>query len=717
MNTESAAIARRLKLAPAGVDAVIGLLDEGATVPFISRYRKERTGALDEVAVRDIELALAQLRALEKRKAAIAESIEASGAMTPELRQRIDQCDDATALEDIYAPFKPRRRTRATAAREKGLEGLARIVMSGCDDPRRSARRFAEEGCGGNVDEALAGAADIIAEWASESTRLRNAMRRTFRREGSLKTAVVKDRAADEAMALYRNYIDFDRPLRHVGSHQYLAMRRAEEEGLLRLRYALPDDKAMAASLAAMFVPSRAGGECARIITDAVADAYSRLLRPSIENEIAAEMKEKADSEAIALFASNLRQLLMAPPLRGKAVLAIDPGFRTGCKVVCLDAGGCLLADTVIYPTPPKADAEGAARILRALIERHGIEAIALGNGTASRETAEFLRREGILSRGQINIVNENGASIYSASDIAREEFPDKDVTVRGAVSIGRRLIDPLAELVKIDPRSIGVGQYQHDVDHKRLSDSLDFTVMSCVNAVGVDLNTASARLLSYISGIGPALAAAIVKRRESEGAFHSRAELLKVPRLGAKAFEQAAGFLRIPDAANPLDNTGIHPESYAAVERFARSCGKSIDSLIADHAFLASLSPESMASAAGIGSATAADIIAELKKPGRDPRTEAAEASDFSSELRDFADIREGMVLTGVVNNITAFGAFVDLGIKENGLIHISQVADRRVGSVGEVLSIGQKVRARVIEVDTERRRIGLSLKNIAKA
>jgi len=716
MDTDRTAIARRLNLDAGKVDAVIRLLDDGATVPFISRYRKERTGGLDEVAVRDIQLALGQFRALEKRKASICENIEASGAMTPELRQKIAGCTDATTLEDIYAPFKPKRRTRATVAREKGLEGLARIIMSGHDYPRHAARRFAEAGCSGNIDEAIAGAADIIAEWASENPRLRNAMRRTFRREASLKASVVKGKENDEALALYRNYTDFERPLRNIGSHQYLALRRAQEEGLLRLRYILPDETKVAANMAGMFVPARAVAESAEIIAGAVADAYNRLLRPSIENEIAAELKEKADTEAIALFTSNLRQLLMAPPLRGKAVLAIDPGFRTGCKVVCLDRSGRLLDDTVIYPTPPRSDTTGATRTLRDLIKKHHIEAIALGNGTASRETAEFLRHENIMPHESINIVNENGASIYSASDIAREEFPDKDVTVRGAVSIGRRLIDPLAELVKIDPKSIGVGQYQHDVDHTRLKEALDYTVTSCVNAVGVDINTASPRLLSYISGIGPLLASNIVSFREDSGAFRSRTQLLKVPRLGSKAFELAAGFLRITNGDNPLDNTGIHPESYAAVERYARSCGKDIESLIADKDFLKKLSPETMATAAGIGRETAADIIAELIKPGRDPRTEAAEASAFSCDIRDFADIRVGMTVEGVVNNITAFGAFVDIGIKENALIHISQIADRRIGSVSEVLHIGQKIAARVIEVDTERRRIALSLKNPGK-
>ena len=465
-----------------------------------------------------------------------------------------------------------------------------------------------------------------------------------------------------------------------------------------------------------MFVPEQACDEAAEVIRAAATDAFSRLLKPSIENEIAAAMKEQADTDAIALFSSNLRQLLMAPPLRGKAVLAIDPGFRTGCKVVCLDSNGRLLDDTVIYPTPPRSDIAGAACTLRRLISIHKIEAIALGNGTASRETGEFLRNEGIMPREAVNIVNENGASIYSASDIAREEFPDKDVTVRGAVSIGRRLIDPLAELVKIDPKSIGVGQYQHDVDHTRLKDALDYTVMSCVNAVGVDLNTASPRLLSYISGIGPQLASNIVAYRDANGPFRRRSALLKVPRLGAKAFEQAAGFLRINDGDNPLDSTGIHPETYAAVENFARSRKKDIASLIADKEFLKTLSADEISECTGIGHETASDIIAELIKPGRDPRTEAAEAAAFSSDIKDFEDLHEGMRVDGVVNNITAFGAFVNIGIKENALIHISQLADRRVAAVSDVLSIGQKISARIIEIDFERRRIGLSMKNMPR-
>ena len=716
MNTESAALSRKLEISAGRIEAVISMLDEGATVPFISRYRKERTGGLDEVAVRDIQLELEKFRTLEKRKAAIIESIENSGLMTAELMKKIESCNESTALEDLYAPFKPKRRTRATIAREKGLEGLARIIMSGRTEPRKAAVRFAATSCGGDVEDALAGASDIIAEWASESIRLRNALRRTFRREASLKASVAKGKENDERLATYRNYLEFDRPLRSVISHQYLALRRAEEEGLLRLRYTLADEKNTAGAIAAMFVPEQACDEAAEVIRAAATDAFSRLLKPSIENEIAAAMKEQADTDAIALFSSNLRQLLMAPPLRGKAVLAIDPGFRTGCKVVCLDSNGRLLDDTVIYPTPPRSDIAGAACTLRRLISIHGIEAIALGNGTASRETGEFLRNEGIMPREALNMVNENGASIYSASDIAREEFPDKDVTVRGAVSIGRRLIDPLAELVKIDPKSIGVGQYQHDVDHTRLKDALDYTVMSCVNAVGVDLNTASPRLLSYISGIGPQLASNIVAYRDANGPFRRRSALMKVPRLGAKAFEQAAGFLRINDGDNPLDSTGIHPETYAAVENFARSRKKDIASLIADKEFLKTLSADEISECTGIGHETASDIIAELIKPGRDPRTEAAEAAAFSSDIKNFEDLHEGMHVDGVVNNITAFGAFVNIGIKENALIHISQLADRHVAAVNDVLSIGQKISARIIEIDFERRRIGLSMKNMPR-
>lgn len=714
MEQTAKAIARRLGLPEKGVAATIELLDEGATVPFISRYRKERTGSLDEVAVRSIETALAQQRAMDARREFVRKAIEDAGAMTPELAQRLDAADTLTEIEDIYAPFKPRRRTRAAIAREKGLEPLAKIIMAGrTADCGSSARRFTGQNGVETAGEALAGASDIIAEWAADSERLRNITRNTYRRTGSIRCSVVKGKEEEIALTPLAQYADFSQSVRRMSSHQYLALRRAEREGFIKVRYELDDsDRPLDEALCRVFVPRSATAECADIIGRAVEDAAKRLLRPSVETEISAQLKDDADRTAIDIFAQNLRQLLLAAPLKGLRILALDPGFRTGCKVVALDAQGNLLDDTVIYPVPPKADTEGARRTLSRLIERYRLDAVALGNGTASRETERFLKDSRVIDPSKIFIVSESGASVYSASDIARHEFPDKDVTVRGAVSIGRRLIDPLAELVKVDPKAIGVGQYQHDVDQSRLRDALDYTVMSCVNAVGVDVNTASERLLSYISGIGPALASAIVAYRAANGDFTSRRQLRKVPRLGEKAFELAAGFLRVPHGTEPLDNTGIHPESYSVVAEIARRLGVKAADLQANAALLDQVDAEALARDGVAGRETIADIVAELRKPGRDPRTENSE-DDFHAAIESFDDLSVGMTVPGVVNNITAFGAFVDLGIKENGLIHISQVANRRVGSVSDVLTLGQRVEARVIDIDTARRRISLSLKD----
>ena len=695
------AVARRTSLPEAGVGAVISLLDEGATVPFISRYRKERTGSLDEVAVRAVETALEAVRELEKWREFVLGAVAEAGALTPELKARIEEADTSTDLEDLYAPYKPKRRTRASIAREKGFEPLAKRIMAG-----RMARIDASE-------EAVEGACDIIAEWASETPRLRNMVRRAFSRDGFVEASAAKGREKELETSPYAEYAGFSRELRRCRSHQYLALRRAEAEGFLKLKYTISDEPRLVGSLCGAFGSKDASRPCRELIDAAVTDAYKRLIKPSVENETASALKEEADTVAIGIFSDNLRQLLLAPPLRGRRVLALDPGFRTGCKVVAVDEQGALLADAVIYPVEPRRDTGGAARILSDLIRRHRLDVVALGNGTASRETERFLASAGLPGNPQVYVVSESGASVYSASDIARAEFPDKDVTVRGAVSIGRRLIDPLAELVKIDPKSIGVGQYQHDVDQSRLQQALDYTVMSCVNSVGVDVNTASAKLLGYISGIGPLLASNIVKYRTENGPFASRYDLRRVPRMGDKAYELSAGFLRVPLSANPLDNTGIHPESYAVVEALARRQGIDAASLAANGAALDRVDVDALAAEGLAGRETLADIVAELRKPGRDPRVDDA-GDAFVPEVSAFDELREGMVLPGLVSNITAFGAFVNIGIKESGLLHISEISSRRVNSVSDVLRLGQQVRVKVIGVDTARKRISLSMKGI---
>lgn len=700
--------AANLNLPPRSVRATARLLDEGATVPFISRYRKEHTGNLDETAIRAIETELLRLGQLEERRQTILSTIESQGRLSDELRARIEEAATASALEDLYLPYRPKRRTRATMARERGLEPLARMIMApkGLDDVKGTAGRFAKDDVA-DADEAIAGASDIIAEWVSESPRARNGLRARFRREAVVRASIAKGREAEADK--YRTYASYSHPLRSIPSHSYLALRRGEAEDILKISVEIDEPGAIEA-ICGWYVPRSSAPASRAVIQGAVADGFKRLLRPSIENEMAAEWKERADKTAIGLFADNLRQLLMAAPLRGRRILAIDPGFRTGCKVVALDESGALLDDDIIYPNAPLNDTVAATRTLMRIIDRHDIDAIALGDRTASRETEAFLRSSGISDFVEVFVVSENGASVYSASDVAREEFPDKDVTVRGAVSIGRRLIDPLAELVKIDPKSIGVGQYQHDVDQSMLHDALDFTVTSCVNQVGVDLNTASPQLLAYISGIGRAMAAKIVAYRNGHGAFASRRDLMKVPRLGAKVFEQAAGFLRVPGSDNPLDNTGIHPESYRVVHRMAANLGVDIRSLLAD-----STLPDRIKAAdyADAGAETVADIIAELRKPGRDPRTEA-ENVEFDTTIHTIEDLTPGMVLQGKVNNITAFGAFVDIGIKENGLLHVSQMASRRVSNPSEIVKINQILRVRVIDVDLQRHRISLSIKDL---
>ncbi len=702
-------ISEELNIPEKHVAAALGLLAEGSTIPFISRYRKEATGGLDEVEIFAIQQRFDALQELFKRKDYVLQTIESQGKLTDALRQRIEDAKEFAVLEDIYLPFKPKRRTRAQVARENGLEPLAKIIMSQkCANPRATASKFVSDNVA-DVDAAIAGASDIIAEWVSENETARERVRTTFRRSAKLSCKVAKGKEVEAAN--YRNYFKIEEPLNRCSSHRYLAMRRGEAEGLLKLSIEIDDD-AMVSRLLSYFIRRDALQSSAEIVDTAVRDAYKRLILPSIKAEIAAEAKERADEGAIKVFAESLHQLLLGAPLGPKRTMGIDPGYRTGCKVVCLDEAGALLCHDVVYPTPPRNYIQDAEKRLLKLVEQHRVEAIAIGNGTASRETERFVRSLKFPHKVEVFVVSENGASVYSASQIARDEFPDHDVTVRGAVSIGRRLMDPLAELVKIDPKSIGVGQYQHDVDQTKLKRSLDMTVESCVNSVGVNLNTASRRLLSYVSGIGDALADNIVAFREQNGNFTSRKELLKVPRLGAKAFEQCAGFIRVPESHNVLDNTAVHPERYSLVERMAADTGHKVDELVAEPKMLAEIDL-SRYEADGIGLPTLNDIIEELRKPGRDPREKASEFQ-FDDSVHEIEDLHEGMVLPGIVNNITDFGAFVDIGVHESGLVHISQLADRRVRSAAEVVSLQQHVMVRVISVDLDRRRIGLSMRGV---
>ena len=702
-------IAQRLNLREKQVEQTIALLDEGATIPFISRYRKEATGGLDEVAVAAVAEQHRQLDELEHRKAFVLETIEAQGALTDELRARITACWDATEIEDIYLPFKPKRRTRAQMAREKGLEPLAqRLLLRPNSDPEQEAEGFLTDEVG-TVDEALQGARDIIAEQISEDEHSRQTLRRIYSREAVITSKAVKGKSETPEAAKYRDYFEWSEPLKRCTSHRLLAMRRGESEGVLRVTITPADDERATEQVARRYVKS--GTRAAEQVEMAACDAYKRLLRPSIETEFAASSKEQADEEAIRVFATNLKQLLLAAPLGQRRIMGIDPGFRTGCKVVCLDAQGALLHNETIYPHPPKNETVRSEQTLRRLLKDYAVEAVAIGNGTAGRETEEFMR--GLHVEGvEIFLVSEDGASVYSASATAREEFPDYDVTVRGAVSIGRRLADPLAELVKIDPKAIGVGQYQHDVDAGALKRSLDQTVESCVNAVGVNLNTASAHLLTYVSGLGAALAKKIVEYRAAHGPFGSRRELLKVPRLGAKAFEQCAGFLRIVDGKNPLDNTAVHPERYDIVQHMAADAGLDVPALIADAEARKRLDLKRYCTA-DVGLPTLTDILAELDKPGRDPRGKA-EVFSFEEGIHSIDDLEIGMILPGVVTNVTNFGAFVDLGIKVKGLVHVSQMADRFVRDPNEVVHVQQQVRVRVLEIDEVRGRIALSMKSV---
>ena len=686
------------------ISSTLHLLGEGATIPFISRYRKEATGGLDEVQIEQIKEQHDKLCDIAKRKETILGTITEQGKLTAELKKRINDTWNPTELEDIYLPYKPKRKTRAEAARQKGLEPLATLLLLQRENNLSARAASFVKGEVKDVEDALKGARDIIAEQVNEDERARNAVRNQFSRQAEINAKVVKGK--EEEAAKYRDYFDFSEPLKRCTSHRLLAIRRAEAEGLLKVSIT-PDDEACIERLERQFV--RGNNECSEQVSEAAIDAYKRLLKPSIETEFAAQSKEKADDEAIRVFTENLRQLLLAAPLGQKRVLAIDPGFRTGCKVVCLDAQGNLLHNENIYPHPPVGKTGEAASKLRKMVEAYQIEAISIGNGTASRETEDFINHQTFDRQIPVFVVSEQGASIYSASKIARDEFPDYDVTVRGAVSIGRRLMDPLAELVKIDPKSIGVGQYQHDVDQTKLKKALDQTVENCVNLVGVNLNTASSHLLTYISGLGPQLAQNIVNYRAENGAFNSRKELMKVPRMGAKAFEQCAGFLRIPGAKNPLDNTAVHPESYHIVEQMAKDLKCTVNELIADKELRRKINISNYVTPI-VGLPTLQDIMQELEKPGRDPR-KTIKVFEFDKNVRTIADLREGMILPGIVGNITNFGAFVDIGIKENGLVHLSQLAERYISDPTEIVSIHQHVMVRVMNVDTDRKRIQLSM------
>jgi protein Tex len=700
-------IARQLGIKEEQVRNTTGLLNEGATVPFISRYRKERTGSLDEMQVLQIKEQSDKFNELEKRKETVLKTIREQKQLTPELETRIVNCFDPVELEDIYLPYKPKRRTKAAIARERGLEPLAKIVMKQFErDPASRATSFLNEEVQ-SAEEALLGARDIIAEWISENEKARNIVRREFERGAYISSTLIKGK--EEEAAKYRNYFDWSEPLKKCPSHRLLAMRRGEKEGFLRV-FVKPDETRPLDNLIRFFVKGE--NECSQQVSLAVKDSYKRLIEPSFETAFSQLSKGKADEEAIAVFAENLRQLLLAPPLGQKRILAIDPGYRTGCKVVCLDEQGNLLHNENIYPHKPQEEKKMAAKKITSMVEIYQIEAIAIGNGTAGRETEAFIKRLRFDRELRVYVVNEDGASVYSASSVARQEFPQYDVTVRGAISIGRRLMDPLAELVKIDPKSIGVGQYQHDVDQKKLKSSLDSVVELSVNAVGVNLNTASRHLLNYVSGLGAQLAQNIVDYRKENNAFHSREALKKVPRMGPKAFEQAAGFLRIPDSENPLDNSSVHPESYKIVQDMARDLKCNLNDLIQNEALVSKIDLQTYVTGE-IGLPSLNDIKNELLKPARDPRR-SIKVFDFAEGLFSIEDLRVGMEIPGIVNNITKFGAFVDIGVKQSGLIHISELADRFVSDPNEVVQLHQHVKVRVKEVDIGRKRIQLSLKGV---
>lgn len=707
MNRFTKIISQELGLKEHGVDNTLELLEQNCTVPFISRYRKEMTGSLDEVDVANISLWHTKLLDIEKRKETVVKTIEGLGKMTSDLRRRIDDCWDQTELEDIYLPYKPHRRTKADVAREQGLEPLAKLMLLQRENRLEEVARLYVKGEVASVAQAIEGAKNIVAEIVSEDERTRKTVRSVFRREAVISSKVIKTKQTDEGAAKYSDYFDFSEPLRRCLSHRVLAMWRGAKEGFLRLSISVDDDECIG-KIRHSYV--HGNGLCSRCVAEAVDDSYKRLVRPSVETEFMKVCKERADKEAINVFSENLRQLLLAAPLGQKRVMGVDPGFRTGCKIVCLDAQGNLLYKGVIYPNAPKNDVGGAKKQIMSLVQKYRVEAFAVGNGTASRETSAFLRSLGLGNDTPIFVVSEDGASVYSASETAREEFPEEDVTVRGAVSIARRLMDPLAELIKIDPKSIGVGQYQHDVDQAALKQSLDMVVESCVNTVGVNLNTASKQLLMYVSGLNAASAKNIIDYRELHGPFKSRAELKKVPRIGPVAFQQCAGFLRLPGAQNPLDGSAVHPESYDIVKRMAADNRCSVPQLIADKALQQTIDLNHYVSGT-VGMPTLKDIMAELNKPGRDPRV-TLEAFEFDTRVKGIDDLKVGMELPGIVTNITGFGVFVDIGVHQDGLVHISQLAERYVSDPIQVVKLHQHVMVRVIDVDMKRHRISLSMK-----
>ena len=709
MNPFSKMIAAALALSEKTVENTLELLEEGCTIPFISRYRKEKTGNMDEVKIEAVAQANEKYKEMAKRKETILKTIDDQGKLSAELQQRIDNCWDATELEDIYLPFKPKRRTRAQVAREQGLEPLAQLLLLQRErNPEQAARKFVGDKVN-DVEAALQGAKDIIAETVSENEQSRNQIRGEFRRGAIITSKVVAKKKDEEDAQRFSDYFDFSEPLKRCSSHRLLAMRRGEAAGFLRVSISA-DEETCITKLKRHYV--HGFGECQTLVGEAVDDAFKRLLKPSIETEFAAQSKQKADEEAIVVFAENLRQLLLAAPLGQKRVMAVDPGFANGCKTACLDAQGNLVHHEIVYPHPPRSKRMEATAAMKRMVRQYQVEAMAVGNGTASRETSEWLNEIDFEHPVDVYVVSEDGASIYSASKIAREEFPDEDVTVRGAVSIGRRLMDPLAELVKIDPKSIGVGQYQHDVDQSQLKKSLDSVVMSCVNSVGVNLNTASQHLLTYVSGLGPTLAKNIVEYRRENGAFSSRSQLKKVPRLGPSAYEQCAGFLRIPGARNPLDNSAVHPERYSLVETMAKDQGVTVKQLVEDKALQKKIDIRKYVSGE-VGMPTLTDIMAELDKPGLDPRGEV-EKFEFDASIKTIEDLQVGMVVPGIVTNITKFGAFVDIGVHNDGLVHVSQMANRYVSDPSEVVKLHEHVMVRVTEVDLKRKRIALSMKQL---
>ena len=709
MNPFSKMIAAALALGEKAVENTLELLEEGCTIPFISRYRKEKTDNMDEVKIEAVAQANEKYKEMAKRKETILKTIGEQGKLSAELQQRIDNCWDATELEDIYLPFKPKRRTRAQVAREQGLEPLAQFLLLQRErNPEQAARKFVGDKVS-DVEAALQGAKDIIAETVSENEQSRNQIRGEFRRGAIITSKVVAKKKDEEDAQRFSDYFDFSEPLKRCSSHRLLAMRRGEAAGFLRVSISA-DEETCITKLKRHYV--HGFGECQALVGEAVDDAFKRLLKPSIETEFAAQSKQKADEEAIVVFAENLRQLLLAAPLGQKRVMAVDPGFANGCKTACLDAQGNLVHHEIVYPHPPRSKRMEATAAMKRMVRQYQVEAMAVGNGTASRETSEWLNEIDFEHPVDVYVVSEDGASIYSASKIAREEFPDEDVTVRGAVSIGRRLMDPLAELVKIDPKSIGVGQYQHDVDQSQLKKSLDSVVMSCVNSVGVNLNTASQHLLTYVSGLGPTLAKNIVEYRRENGAFSSRSQLKKVPRLGPSAFEQCAGFLRIPGARNPLDNSAVHPERYSLVETMAKDQGVTVKQLVEDKALQKKIDIRKYVSGE-VGMPTLTDIMAELDKPGLDPRGEV-EKFEFDASIKTIEDLQVGMVVPGIVTNITKFGAFVDIGVHNDGLVHVSQMANRYVSDPSEVVKLHEHVMVRVTEVDLKRKRIALSMKQL---